>query len=390
MQKLSIIGLLIFVTSCVTVSEKTDRSGLTTTPGSATEVKRNNTIEDSDAPDQTFAELPGVLEEKDAAEQNTCEPIGVEKYGAPRARIRFKWENDSWFTESDRFFTNGIGLGIVFEDGSFSNWFRDALTCLPFRGEPSGTATEFSFRQDMFTPENFKNPNLIPNDRPYAGWLHFDIEHQILTIDPIKRDDHLDTWKLEIGIVGPKSLAEDAQVQVHKLVNAPEPRGWDHQLKNEVGIIFGYHRNFRAFYDKDSIPYLESDFIGKYGVKLGNVETSAHIGGELRTGINLPRHFGSAIRPTAERDAPHSIYLTAGVDGRIVARNIFLDGITFRTSHDVDRNNIIAQFKLGVVWEPCDHARISILEMFATPEFDSPSQEGDVSHFTSVQVELFF
>lgn len=312
--------------------------------------------------------------------------------GVPRGRFRFQWQNDSWLTESDRFYTNGIGLGWTLEDGTLSQGLENLLHWLPFTPEDrSGTATELFVRQDMFTPEDFTNPALVLDDRPYAGWLHLDIEHQVLTLRRDRRDDRLDTWELQLGIVGPSALAEQAQREVHELVSAPEPRGWDNQLEDEPGIVLGYHRQFRAYYDPHALGPIEADFIGRYGARVGNVETSARIGGVLRAGFGLPRHFGTAMRG----DAPgvryrHRIYAAAGVSGKVVLRNIFLDGNTFSSSHSVDRNPLVAQFHVGLHWEPCSRARVSIAEFFSTAEFDSPSQEGDLGHFTSVQLELFF
>ena len=310
--------------------------------------------------------------------------------GVPDGRFRFLWENDSWFTESDRFYTNGIGLGWTLPDGWLADALRDGLAWLPFRpDEPSGTATEFFLRQDMFTPENFTNPALIPNDRPYAGWLHLDVTHQILLLDGRERYDRLDSWQLEIGVVGPSARGEYAQSKVHQWVGAPRPRGWDHQLKDELGLVLGYRRDFRSYYNRHSLAPFETDFIGTIGVRLGNVDTSSRMGGKLRIGLNLPRHFGTAIRGRPLVDYQR-LYLSAGVEGRAVARNIFLDGNTFRSSHSVDRNVFVTDFHLGLFWEPCERMRLSVAEVFTTPEFDSPSQSGDVGHHTAVQWELFF
>jgi hypothetical protein len=322
-----------------------------------------------------------------ARDRRTPQPTA---YGVPRTRFRFLWENDSWFTGSDRFYTNGIGAGITLRDGALSDGIRDALTWLPFRGEPGAAATEFFLRQDMYTPEDYENPNSILDDRPYAGWLHLDVEHQLLTMDSRGRRDRLDTWRLTVGVVGPASLAEKTQKQVHEIVNAPDPKGWDYQLKNEFGLLVGYRRAFRAFFDDLTFAPLENDFIGSYGFNLGNVETSVLVGSELRLGLRLPRHFGTAVRPLSGEEKQHRLYLTGGAEGSLVFRNIFLDGNTFRSSQDVDRNIFVARFHAGFAWEPCDNGRIRVREVFVTPEFDSPSRDGDVAHFTSVQVEIFF
>ena len=67
----------------------------------------------------------------------------------------------------------------------------------------------FILGQNIFTPEDITNPNLIVNDRPYAGWLY-------VGIGLIKRHNSgriavFDTLELDLGIVGPESFAEDIQ-----------------------------------------------------------------------------------------------------------------------------------------------------------------------------------
>lgn len=319
--------------------------------------------------------------------------LTTEEYGTTGGRFKFLWQNDSWFSTSDRFYTNGIAIGWAMPDGEWSHFIRDQLTWLPFRPDvPTATSTEFSLRQDMFTPEDFTNPALVVNDAPYAGWLHLDTTHHILMIDAddVQRRDRLDSWEIQLGVVGPSSQAERAQIQVHEAVGAEAPEGWRHQLKDEPGLVLGYRREFRTYYNEDILAPFENDFKAHWGVRVGNVDTSVRLGGVVRVGINLPRHFDTAIRPLGPKKDQQRLYLHAGLEGRWVARDIFLDGNTWRDSHSVDRNHLVADFHVGMTWEWGDCARISVSEFHVTPRFDSPSQDGDLSRFTSVVVELLF
>lgn len=311
-------------------------------------------------------------------------------FGMPHGRLRFLWQNDSWFGNSDRFFTNGIELGYTLPDGAWSTAIADSLTWLPFRGAPSATASEIALGQDMFTPEDYRAPQPSPDDRPYAGWLHANLRHEALTLGGHDRRDRLDLWELELGVVGPSSLADNTQIEVHHIVGAPRPQGWGYQLHDEPGLVLGYGRKFRSFYDDATYAPFATDFIGNYGVRLGNVETSARLGATVRFGLDLPRHLGSAMRPLDDTATPYRVHFQAGVEGRLVLRDIFLDGNTFRSSAQVDRNYLVGDFHFGVKWEPRQRVRISLLEVFRTPEFDSPSTHGDVAHFTSFQLEAFF
>jgi hypothetical protein len=86
----------------------------------------------------------------------------------------------------------------------------------------------------------------------------------------------------------------------------------------------------------------------------------------VRGGIHVPNEFES----TAERTPPlWGAYLFASADGRVVGRNIFLDGNTFQDSHHVDKEPFVADLRAGLV------VILKRLELTAafnwrTPEFE--------------------
>ena len=75
-------------------------------------------------------------------------------------------------------------------------------------------------------------------------------------------------------------------------------------------------------------------------------------------------------------------YLFAGVDGRAVARNIFLDGNTFRDSHSVDKEIFVGDIQMGIVLTKGD-VRLGYTHVFRSREFktqkESYQQFGAVS-----------
>jgi hypothetical protein len=84
------------------------------------------------------------------------------------------------------------------------------------------------------------------------------------------------------------------------------------------------------------------------------------------------------------------LFVTAGVSGRAIARDIFLDGNTVRDSQSIDRNYLVADFHVALHWEPAWWARFRVARVFRTPEFDSPSSAGDLTSYMSVQLEVLF
>lgn len=271
------------------------------------------------------------------------------------------WENDI-FAGTDAYYTNGVKLSWISPDLTryrdariLPPWAYAMTEYLPFIHEPGiQRNVALAIGQSIFTPADITTGAFQPVDRPYAGWLYTSLAlHN-------KTEHFLDTLEISLGVVGPWSLAEHAQKWVHEVKDVQRPNGWRHQLKNEPAVNFVWERKYRLFKTGgERGPGL--DATGHVGAALGNVYTYANAGGYLRAGWNLPIDFGpSAIRLAGDTNAPAStrdprfaedaswgFHLFAGVDGRLMARDIFLDGNSWRDSHSVDKEPLVADFQAG-------------------------------------------
>src|SRR3546814_3231584 len=63
--------------------------------------------------------------------------------------------------------------------------------------------------------------------------------------------DQLDNLELNVGVVGPWSLADKTQIEYHKLIDVQVPEGWENQLENEPGVVLYYERKWRNIWDVD-------------------------------------------------------------------------------------------------------------------------------------------
>ena len=209
----------------------------------------------------------------------------------------------------------------------------------------------------------------------------------------------MDTVAIQLGIVGPHSYAEDAQKTVHRWINDDEPQGWDSQLRDEPGINLILERKWRL-YGRTLGDTLGFDFIPHAGASLGNVQTYANAGGMVRIGFNLPSDFGvdlirggGAVSAPVDDNDPRvsarkswSFFIFGGVDGRAVARDIFLDGNTFRDSPSVDKKMLVgdAYYGLGVIFGTW---QFTYTQAVRTEEFEG--QDGK-SYFGSVALSKAF
>ena len=78
----------------------------------------------------------------------------------------------------------------------------------------------YSLGQSIFTPDDLKTSTLIPEDRPYAGWLYGGIGLVSVT------GDRLDNVELDVGVIGSASFAEDVQKTWHTINLSKPPTAW--------------------------------------------------------------------------------------------------------------------------------------------------------------------
>lgn len=266
-----------------------------------------------------------------------------------RGTYTLVWENDV-FLGTDRNYTNGFRASYLSDtfvrngpEGYIAkNIFGIDQTAAVRRGIAIG--------HSIFTPQDIGETGPLPDQHPYAGWLYGEYSAVI------DRKDEVDQISLQIGIVGPSAKGEFIQNNVHDEIGSPEARGWDNQIRDEIGVVLAYDKRLR------SIARLGDDDLGldltpNFGATVGNVHTNARAGLTLRVGQDLRNDFGPPrVRPSQGGAGyfnpidDFSWYVFAGVEGRVVGHNIFLDGSLFdKSSPSVDSNRFVADFQGGAV-----------------------------------------
>lgn len=290
------------------------------------------------------------------------------------------WENDI-FGGTDQNYTNGVRFAWLSSEENTPAWARwTANNLAPF--ERNGhKRISIALGQSMYTPDNPDARNIIAGDRPYAGWLYGTVGMVSDT------GEILENMAVTVGMVGPAALAEPTQDFVHDLTDSPHFNGWDNQLDNEPGLIISYERKWRSM--AEFSPFgLGADVTPHLGMNLGNIHTDASLGATFRLGYDLPQDYGPPrIRPSLPGSdffiptQSLSGYLFAGIEGRAVGRNIFLDGNSFNGGPSVDKEWMVGSLQMGAALTYGD-ARLSYTHVFMTDEFktqDKPAQFGAVT-----------
>lgn len=287
-------------------------------------------------------------------------------------------ENDM-LRGTDRHFTHGSRIsyysGVVRDD-----WLKRIAELLPYFAQSQqqeSWRTNLSFGQNLFTPADISVRELQPEERPYAGYLYVGMGLVRAEKDAAGRIQMVNNFELQLGVVGPYAMGQDVQIWWHdKVSGSQEPMGWDNQLRNEPVINLYWDRQWRHPLSPQAAEGVEADLIPHAGLALGNADI--HLGGGLtwRLGKGLGGDNGPPrIRPSLPgagyfRKTPGwSGYLFVGMEGRLVGRNIFLDGNTFRDSHRVDRKILVLDAQYGLV-ATYDGIKVALTSVVRSQEFD--------------------
>lgn len=240
-------------------------------------------------------------------------------------------------------------------------------------------AVTYTLAQTMQTPDDLTATELVTTEAPYMGLLQGTVK--------LHAFDHraADRLSLTLGIVGPASGAERAQSFVHKIVGSDDPKGWHHQLDNELVFQIGAERLLRlAAVDVGDHGF---DVLGIGRVELGTLKSRVLGGIGLRYGQALAGSFQTATAiPGREINllagaAPHSWQLYLNLLGSYVLNDIAIDGNTFRTSHSVPLEHWQAMAVVGFGYS-FGRLAVQIETVAATARYDGepePTRFGSMS-----------
>lgn len=302
--------------------------------------------------------------------------------------ITLSVENDLFGGGTDQNYTSGVRL-TYFKLGSpppdIAKFIDAAVPT--FKIKPA-TSVYYSIGQNLYTPKNISSPLQDPLDRPWAAFLYASAGLSTITTN------HVDEVELALGVVGPAALGKETQKFIHKIVNSPDPKGWHNQLENEPGIILSWDRRYPARFETD-VWKLGFSAEPHFGVTLGNIYTYAQGGISFRANPIAGRWQDDPIRVrpsipgTGAFVVPSGVFawhLFGGIEGRAVARNIFLDGNTFENSHSVDKETFVMDATAGLALT-YGKARISYALVYRSKEFET---QQDPSVFGTMSVGFRF
>ncbi len=305
----------------------------------------------------------------------------------PLGILTLQIENDAVSTyrgTSDQNYTSGLKLGYTTGTGSVPGALEQAGRAVWGDGVQR---ISFDLSQSIFTPRNTQLSPPNPRDRPYAGYLR---ATAALIHDS---DTARSVVGLTLGVVGPAALGRQVQNGFHEIIGDPPTRGWGSQIRDEPAIELLVERTWRIPVTRFS--NLEVDALPAVSAGVGTVRDYVQVGATIRLGQGLASDFGAPrIRPgLSGGDAytptrPFAWYVFAGVDGQAIARDVFLDGSTFRSnSPHVSKRPYLGEIQAGLAVMAYG-VRLTYTHVFQTPSFDR--QRSGLFNFGSLAASVRF
>lgn len=284
--------------------------------------------------------------------------------------LSFLFENDLFYN-TDRDYSNGVQLAWTTDPADSLDWAVGLARMLPFFARNGEVRMTYSLGQNIYTPADITNADPPRDQRPYAGFLYGGVG----VID--RSGNTLDQLQVQLGVIGPASLAQESQTLTHRIINGRKPMGWHYQLRNEPALNITYEHSWR--WRAAPILGFQFDLDPHIGGAVGNVYDYINLGAMARFGWNVPDDYGPIrIDPSSPgsnffergQNGPIGAYVFAGVDGRAIARNIFLDGNSFETSRSVSKKSLVGDLQFGAAIT-LGGTRITYTHVIRSKEFNT-------------------
>lgn len=188
--------------------------------------------------------------------------------------IRLHYDND-FFTASDFYYTQGYSFEVV-----HPALRKNPLTNALIRLKNGTTKYGLAFDHFGFTPTDIGRRDILFNDRPFASCLM--LKTFAISVDTV-RQSRLSAV-LSTGAIGPVAFGEGMQTTIHRWINGVKPRGWRHQIQNDVII------NYELNHEKQIYQYKNFFLLATNAqVRVGTLSDKAQIGLTLMAGkLNSP------------------------------------------------------------------------------------------------------
>ncbi len=213
---------------------------------------------------------------------------------------------------TDKYYTNGFKVAVNYIKTSPKNNFISQLM-LRFSDDTSKKIS-LALTQNMFTPADITKDTVSAIDWPYSGALFLTytlISSNAQKTFSVKSD-------LQLGVLGPWSLASETQIAYHGWLGFMPPKDWRTQIRNTPII------NYNVALKPTLIANANVQLIGNFEINAGTLMDQLRAGYELKIG-KLGDYSG-------RKKTKMQIFLINTAQLGFVAYNGYLEGSIFEKS----------------------------------------------------------
>ncbi|WP_452220726.1 lipid A deacylase LpxR family protein [Lacinutrix salivirga] len=268
--------------------------------------------------------------------------------------FRYNYEND-YFAATDENYTQGYNFELVLKSLA-----KNPINVVFLKPKHSTIKYGLSLEHIGFTPNDYESEDIQFGDRPFAAAIML----KSFIISSNFENKSRFTSSLNIGIIGPGAFGEEMQVGIHKATGNKIPKGWKHQIKNDV--VINYEIGFeKQLYKNNNLFSLQAHS----NLKLGTLFTNASVGFNATLGIiNTPFSISNSTKH-------FKVYAYFQPIATLVGYDATLQGGVFNTkspytiaSSDITR--FTAQYNYGLVLKTrtlyFEYSRSAITREFTT------------------------
>lgn len=215
----------------------------------------------------------------------------------------FTYAND-FFTATDRYFTQGVGLRYG-STGLARSFLMAPM--LRLRSDASPWLTILA-QQDCYTPASIRTDTIRTFDRPFAAAVYLGLEAN--SVDPDRGLKVMST--LIAGALGPCASCAEEQMWIHHGLGNIEPLGWQFQVHSDVLVNYGATVEKRLFSSgwaeghgglQGNVGSYRDDATASFALELGKGATAFAPQGERPRSPRF-KAFGHAALTVVGYDAP--------------------------------------------------------------------------------------
>ena len=183
--------------------------------------------------------------------------------------FRFSYDND-YFSATDYYYTQGYSFELA-----HPSLRKNPLARLLVRLNDSSAINGIALEHIGFTPTSIRHEEILVGDRPFAAVIG--LKSFLISINREKKLRLASV--LSTGVIGPAAFGGEMQKTIHGWIGGVDPKGWNHQLKNDIVL------NYQLALEKSLIE--QKLFSLNAGTKLnaGTLHDNIEVSSILKAGI---------------------------------------------------------------------------------------------------------